>query len=110
MILARAFARLDAVALGVATGVTCGALLALATLWLVAMGGPVVGPRLALLGHYFPGFAPTPLGALLGFAYAFLVGFGGGWAFAALWNLSRGLHIRWMRTKALLAGGFLDDV
>src|SRR5262245_5040735 len=79
-ILAKAFAPLDARALGIATGAVVGGGIFLATGWLVVKGGVVVGPNLSLLGQFFPGFEVTWPGALVGMAYgtvlAFLVGLG----------------------------------
>ena len=51
-VLATAFAKLDPVALGLAAGIVCGVGLFLATVILLLYSGDVVGPRLALLGHF----------------------------------------------------------
>ena len=59
------FAKLDRVALGMASGIVTGVMLLAATLALVVRGGPVVGPNLALLGQYLPGYRVTPGGAFL---------------------------------------------
>jgi protoporphyrinogen oxidase len=83
---ARVFLRVDRVALGLAAGVVGGLGLFAATLALVLIGGPVVGPTLGLLGQYFPGYSVTPFGSLVGLGYGFLAGFTGGWLFAALRN------------------------
>jgi hypothetical protein len=93
-ILQRAFARLDPVALGAATGIVCGAGLALATAVLVFRGGVIVGPRLALLAQFFPGFAVTWPGALAGFAYGAVAGFVIGWGTAQLRNAAVALFFR----------------
>jgi hypothetical protein len=84
--LTRVFLRVDRVALGFATGVLGGVGLFVATLALVLMGGPVVGPTLGLLGQYFPGYSVTPLGSAVGLLYGFTSGFLSGWLFAALRN------------------------
>jgi hypothetical protein len=84
--LRRVFLRVDRVALGFATGVLCGVGLFVATLALVLMGGPVVGPTLGLLGQYFPGYSVTPLGSAVGLLYGFTSGFVSGWLFAVLRN------------------------
>jgi hypothetical protein len=78
--------RLNAVASGVVTGLVAGLALLAATLWLVIKGGPVVGPHLGLLGQFFPGYSVTWLGALVGFGYAFLIGFLVGYFVAAVYN------------------------
>ena len=46
-----------------------------ATNWLISEGGPVVGPHLALLGQFFIGYRVTFVGSLVGFLWAFAVGF-----------------------------------
>jgi len=84
--LARVFLRIDRVALGLATGVLGGVGLFGATLALVLMGGPVVGPTLGLLGQYFPGYSVTVLGSVIGLFYGSISGFAVGWLFAALRN------------------------
>ncbi len=86
-ILARAFARLDKIALGLASGAVCGAALFIATLWLLVKGGSVVGPNLSLLGQFIPGYSVTWPGALLGLACGFAVGFLVGWAIALAKNV-----------------------
>jgi protoporphyrinogen oxidase len=84
--LARVFPRVDRVALGLAVGVLGGVGLFVATLALVLMGGPVVGPTLGLLGQYFPGYSVTILGSVIGLFYGYISGFALGWLFAALRN------------------------
>jgi hypothetical protein len=84
--LARVFLRVDRVALGLAVGVLGGMGLFVATLALVLMGGPVVGPTLGLLGQYFPGYSVTILGSVIGLFYGCISGFVVGWLFAALRN------------------------
>ena len=84
--LAQVFQQVDRVALGLATGVTAGLGLFAATLALVLLGGPVVGPTLGLVGHYFPGYSVTAIGSLAGLLYGFISGFVVGWVFAVLRN------------------------
>jgi hypothetical protein len=78
--------RLNAVAQGIAAGLVLGLATAAATLFLVAKGGPVVGPHLVLLSQFYPGYRVTVVGALIGFAYSFVVGFGAGWAISSIYN------------------------
>ena len=98
--LAKAFARLDAVALGAATALVGGGAVGLATVWLVVKGGAVVGPNLALLSQYFPGFTVTWPGAAIGFGYAALAGFVVGWVYATLRNLTLRHVLRHVRARA----------
>jgi len=97
---AEAFAKLDRVALGLATGAMSGLLLFLATLLLVFRGGEVVGPNLQLLGNFFPGYSVTPLGSLLGLAFGFLAGFITGWCFAFFRNIAVFLYTAVMQQRA----------
>ena len=96
-VLTRVFRKLDRVAFGVSVGAVAGLILCLATLTLVWRGGDVVGPNLALLGQFFPGYSVTPEGSVLGLAYGFLVGFLLGWGFAFLRNATLFLSLALMR-------------
>jgi hypothetical protein len=82
-LVARVFAQLDPLALGVAIGIVSGFTLFLMTTVLLLKGGEVVGPTLSLLGHYLPWFAVTWVGAGVGGVEAalggFVVGYGGAW-------------------------------
>jgi hypothetical protein len=84
----QAFPKLDRFAFGMAVGLTCGLALLLATLILLMKDGEVVGPRLALLGQYFPGYTVTPEGSLLALLYGFVAGFVGGWSTAFFRNVT----------------------
>ena len=96
------FPRIDGVALGVGAGTVTGILLSLATLILVLKGGTVVGPHLALLGQFFPGYNVSARGSLLGLVYGFAAGFVGGWGFAALRNISVLLSFAVLRKRTQL--------
>jgi len=78
--------RVNATVQGVVTGIVAGGGLFVATNWLLLKGGPVVGPHLALLGQFFPGYRVTFAGSLIGSGYAFVVGFVVGWATARMYN------------------------
>ncbi len=82
-----AILRLDTRILGLVFGILFGVGLFLATNFLVLKGGPNVGLHLRLLGEYFPGYSVTFLGSLVGFVYAFVVGYVGGALIAAIYNL-----------------------
>lgn len=84
--------RLNTVVQGLVTGAVAGLGLFVATNWLVLKGGPVIGPHLALLGQFFPGYRVTFAGSLVGFAYAFATGFVIGTAVSALYNRVAGLR------------------
>lgn len=84
--------RLDAKLCGIVTGLLCGAGLFLATNLLVLKGGIQVGKHLSLISHYFPGYRVTYAGSLIGFAYAFMSGFVGGYFVAWLYNWIAGIR------------------
>jgi len=93
------FARFDAVAMGGAVATVAGAGLFLAAAVLLVRGGDVIGPRLALLGQFLPGFRVTWSGALLGAAEAAVAGFGFGWLLAKIVNLLVGIEERLLQRR-----------
>jgi hypothetical protein len=103
-ILARAFAPIDRVAFGAATGVVFAAGLFLASAWLIVRGGAIVGPNLGLLGQFLPGFRVTWPGAFIGLAYGAVLGFAVGWFLAHLKNASNRRFI----ARAKAAAGRAD--
>ena len=84
--------RLNATAQGVVTGLLVGLAVFLATNWLILKGGTVVGPHLSLLSQYFIGYRVTFVGSLIGFVYASLCGFVGGYLVARMYNWIAGLR------------------
>lgn len=78
--------RLNARAWGIAVGLLFGVGLFIATNVLVLRGGDHVGAHLSLLSIYFPGYRVTALGSLVGFVYAFVVGYGLGRLVGAVYN------------------------
>lgn len=98
--LSRVFTKLDRVAFGLSLGAVSGAVLFLATFWLVIKGGDVVGPNLQLLRHYFPGYAVSPSGSIIGLLYGFVSGFIGGWLFAFVRNATMFLYMARVYRKA----------
>lgn len=85
-ILQRVLVRASAQGWGLALGSLCGLGLFLATIILVVQGGPNPGPHLGLLGVYFPGYRVTFGGSLIGFVYAFIVGYVVGRTVAVIYN------------------------
>jgi hypothetical protein len=77
---------LNATAQGIATGIVAGLGVFIATNLLILKGGDVVGPHLSLLGQFFLGYRVTFVGSLIGFAYAFVCGFSGGYGVAWIYN------------------------
>src|SRR2546426_7033983 len=90
VILVRAV-RLNAIIAGLVTGLMAGLALFVATNWLVLKGGAVVGPHLLLLNQFFLGYRVTFRGSLIGFAWAFCLGFAAGFALVRIYNSLVGL-------------------
>ena len=111
-LLLQAFARIDAVALGVAVGTLCGFGLCTATMILLVKGGPHVGRNLSLLSQYFPGYMVTWPGALIGLGYGLGAGFVAGWLLAVVRNAVIALYVQVVKMKsaAAAARNFFDNV
>lgn len=101
------FARMDTSAMAVATGVVGALVLFLATAVLVIKGAPPgmsVGPHLAALSTFLPGYSVSWVGGFVGAAYGFLVGAAAGFVLAVLWNFT---HIVFIGL-AVMKEGWLD--
>lgn len=86
--------RLNSRVQGVVAGLVCGLGVFIATNWLILKGGPIspegeliVGPHLSLLSQFFIGYRVTFVGSLIGFVYAFVLAFLGGYFAARIYNL-----------------------
>jgi len=99
-ILMAAFARFDPVALAVALGSVFALLLYIATAALLLQGGEVVGPHLALIGIYLPGYDVSWTGGLIGACYFWVIGAVMGAVIAMLWNLTHYLYIAVVLVRA----------
>ncbi|MFN0178745.1 MAG: hypothetical protein ACKVZ0_08060 [Gemmatimonadales bacterium] len=84
--LEHALRRLNGRAWGLATGLLSGAVLFFATNFLVLKGGQNPGAHLNLLRVFFPGYSVSFLGSLVGFIYAFVVGYATGRLIGAVYN------------------------
>lgn len=89
----RRLLRLNATVYGLVAGLVAGFGLFIATNWLILKGGPigpegvpVIGPNLWLLSHFFIGYQVTFVGSLIGFAYAFVLGYLVGFFVAKIYN------------------------
>jgi hypothetical protein len=80
--------RLNGRAWGIACGLLFGFGLFLATNFLLVVGGENVGQHLSLLSVYFPGYGVSFLGSLIGFVYAFVVGYATGRLISGIYNLA----------------------
>jgi len=81
-----AILRMNERAWGIALGLLLGGGLFLATIVLVIKGGPDVGRHLSLLSVFFPGYRVTVLGSLVGFVYAFVLGYALGRLVSSVYN------------------------
>ncbi len=81
-----AILRLNGRAWGIALGLLLGGGLFLATIVLVIKGGQDVGQHLSLLSVFFPGSRVTVLGSLIGFVYAFVLGYALGRLVGTVYN------------------------
>lgn len=77
---------------GIGVALVLAMALFVATNVLVLRGGSDVGSHLGLLGLYFPGYRVTFAGSLIGFVYAFVLGYAVGRTVVTLYyRLSRWL-------------------
>ena len=81
------FARLNGRAWGVAFALLGGIGLLASTWVLVLRGGAVVGPHLALLGNFLPGYSVSFGGGLVGFVYGFVLGYAVGRLIGTAYNV-----------------------
>jgi hypothetical protein len=86
VLIEKAVVLLNAKLLGIVLGIFMGTGLFLATNFLVLKGGPNVGAHLSLLAVFFPGYRVTFFGSIIGFWYAFAVGFISGVILGAVYN------------------------
>ena len=86
VMLKTALRRLNARAWGIAVGLLLGFGLFMATNLLVVQGCPNMGRHLSLLSVYFPGYRVSFLGSLIGFVYAFVIGYGLGRLIGVTYN------------------------
>jgi hypothetical protein len=107
LLLARALARIDAIALGTALGAFMALLVFLSTIILVIRGGEVVGPTLGLLAHYYIGYTVTLTGSFVGLAYGFVTGFLIGVFTAGVYNFVIAIY-RWGLQLRTSISSFFD--
>lgn len=82
----QAFARLNGRAWGIAFALLGGLGILIPTWVLVLEGGERVGPHLALLAVFFPGYSVTFAGGFIGFVYGFVVGYALGRLIGVIYN------------------------
>ena len=94
------FPKLDPVAMGAALGLTGGLALFVLTLIVTFAGTTGTEPGLWLLANFFPYYEVSVVGALIGFVYAFVVGFLLGWTAASARNLSALASLQMIKGEA----------
>lgn len=107
LIVRAAFARFDPIALAVAMGAVAGLCLFAATAILLAKGAPPgvdVGPHLALLANFLPGYSVSWGGSVLGLVYGFFIGALLGVLVALVWNLVHHIYLVMAVTRRYFAG------
>ena len=95
------FARMDNIAMAAGVSVLFALGLACATAVLLLLGAPPgvpIGPNLSALGNILPGYQVTWFGALIGAAWASLIGAITGFLIATFWNFA---HIVFTGLSAL---------
>ena len=107
----QSLAKVDSLALGVAFGTVFAAGIFLVTNLLILKGGENIGPNLALLGQFFPGYTVTFGGSLLGLLYGFISGFALGWLIAMIRNIIIRIYLQIInvRQKMAAVNDFLDS-
>ena len=107
----RAFAPIHSRALGAAVSIVGGVAVFAVTIFHLVLH-PKPSFELGLLAQYFPGYAVSWLGALVGLFWGCLVGFVTGWFVAFIRNTVIALRLFTIRTKAELAQtkNLLDDI
>jgi hypothetical protein len=111
LVVAWAFARLDRTAFVLASAATFAAVIFALTVAIVLKGAPPgvsVGPNLALLAAYLPGYSVTIAGACIGAAYGAAVGAFWGFVLATLWNVAHALLLALIRVRASLSAYSID--
>ena len=91
-----AFARFDVRALSAANGILFASLMFIVTAALLLHppgADRAVGPHLALLAHYFPGYTVSWSGSVIGAAYGFVTGALIGAFLGSSWNLAHFLYL-----------------
>jgi hypothetical protein len=84
--LENALLRLNGRAWGISIGLVLAFGLFIATNLLVLKGGADPGRHLMLLAVFFPGYSVSFVGSIIGFVYAFVVGYGLGRLIGSVYN------------------------
>jgi len=84
--LENALLRLNGRAWGISIGLVLAVGLFIATNLLVLKGGPDPGRHLRLIRVFFPGYSVSFVGSIIGFVYAFVVGYGLGRMIGSIYN------------------------
>lgn len=112
-VFARAFLKIDALAFGIALGLTTGLSLFFLTILISLNNSIPLGRFMWLLGQYLPFYQPTIVSSWLGLVYGFGIGFASGYGLASLRNAILKAYISYLRHRAELKlleqrGYFMD--
>ena len=107
--LAFAFAPLHKTALGAASALTFGTLVAAVTV-LHVVARPANAPPLGLLAQYFYGYDVTWTGAAIGFFWGCFTGFVAGWFVGFARNFVLAVWLLLVRARGGLSNPFLDHI
>ncbi len=112
-ILSKVTLKLDPLAFGLATGLTLGGGLVIATIYFGLHPELSLGNYLWLLGQYFPFYRVTVADAWWGFVYGFAVGISFGWMLASMRNLLVKVYFWSIRRRIIrmlmLQQGYFND-
>lgn len=96
-VLMAAFAKFDAIALGIALGSVLALSLFLATIFLLlkgaAPGADDIGSHLQLIGVYLPGYSVSWPGAIIGAGWTLGLGAILGFVLGVLWNMTHYIYV-----------------
>jgi hypothetical protein len=104
-----AFSPVHKRALGVAFGLTCSFVTALATI-VQLLVAPDDDMPLELLSQFFYGYEVSWTGVLVGAFWAFIAGFVAGWFLAFMKNFFTALWMFGLRVKSSFTQPFLDHI
>lgn len=109
--LALAFLPLHKRALGIAMGAAAGLVVFAATATYL-LRAPADSFQMHLLGQYFAGYTVSWIGALVGGAWGFVVGFVAGWFLAFCRNLTIAISVFLVRARSEMeqTRDFLDHI
>lgn len=102
IVLNAVFAKIDKTAFSLSSGLVffLGMFVVTAISIVKGSGSDItIGPDLAMLSYYLPGYGMTWLGNIVGSIYVGVIGLVLGWFFGMLWNLTHYLYLAALMNK-----------